>query len=239
MSDLLALAIAAHGGWERWQQINRLTAHIAAGGALFHVKGWPDVYADIHAAIDTRRQHTEISPFLKKGRHAAYEPDRTAITADGGETIEQRETPRTFFAGQTLMTPWDAQQLIYFSGYALWTYLNTPFLFRSPGFQSEEVEPWDEDGEIWRRLKVTFPSDVHSHSTEQTFYFDASGLLRRHDYSVEVIGGTKSANYASDHQSFGGLVFPTKRRVYTAGPDNKPLRDRVAVAIDILGIQMT
>lgn len=237
MSDLLELAIAAHGGWERWQHINRLTAHIAVSGGLFHVKGWSDAYADIHAAIDTRRQHTEISPFLKKGQHAVYEPDRTAIMADGGEIIERREAPRMFFAGQVLMTPWDAQQLIYFSGYALWTYLNTPFLFRSPRFQTEEVEPWDEDGEIWRRLKVVFPPEMHSHSTEQNFYFNAAGLLRRHDYSVEVIGGTRSANYASDHRSFGGLMFPTKRRVYTAGPDNKPIRDRPAIAIDILDIQ--
>ncbi len=78
---------------------------------------------------------------------------------------------------------------------------------------------------------------MHSHSTKQTFYFDASGLLRRHDYSVDVIGGTNSANYAFDHQPFDGLVFPTKRRVYAAGPDNRPIRDRIAVAIDVLSIQ--
>jgi hypothetical protein len=236
VNDLLDLAIAAHGGWERWQQIDRLTAHAAIGGAAWHIKGWPDVYADIHAAVDTRRQHTELSPFLTKGQYAVYEPDRTAIIADGA-IIEQREAPRTSFAGHAMMTPWDAQQLIYFGGYALWTYLSTPFLFKSAGFQTEEVEPWDEDGEIWRRLKVTFPFDMHSHSTEQTFYFDAYGLLRRHDYSVEVMGGTTSAHYASDHQSFGGLVFPTKRRVYAAGPDNRPMRDQVAVTIDILGIE--
>jgi len=137
-----------------------------------------------------------------------------------------------------IQTPWDAQHLAYFTGYAIWTYLTTPFLFGLPGFIVEEIEPWDEHGEIWRRLKVIFPPDVASHSTEQIFYFDAAGILRRHDYSVEIMGGTSSANYASEPQTFGGLVFPTKRRVYAIGADNRPILERVAVAIDISGIDV-
>lgn len=236
MSDLLDQAIAAHGGWERWEQISELNAHIQVGGAIWHVKGWPDVYADIHASASTRRPHTEFSPFLKAGQRCVWEPNRTVIVVDSGEVVEERVSPRSFFGGHTIPTPWDQQHLIYFTGYAMWTYLTTPFLFKLPGFKTEEVEPWDEDGETWRRLKVTFPANVPSHSTEQTFYFDNSGLLRRQDYSVEIMGGTTSANYASDYQAFDGLVFPTKRRVYTAGPDNRPILGRVAVAIDILAI---
>lgn len=238
MSDLLDLAITAHGGLERWQQIRKLNAHIGVGGAMWHVKGWPGVLADVHVSIDPHRQHAEFSPFVEAGRHSVYEPGRTAIVANDGRVIEEREQPRQAFEGHVLTTRWDAQNLAYFSGYAIWTYLTTPFLFRMPGFEVEEVEPWDEDGEIWRRLKVTFPPDVASHSTEQLFYFDASGLLRRHDYSVDIMGGTSSANYAVEPKAFGGLVFPTKRRVYAIGPDNRPLLGRVAVAIDIHGMDV-
>ena len=42
----------------------------------------------------------------------------------------------------------------------MWTYLNTPFLLVRPGVESEEVAPWQEAGETWRRLKVRFPSDI-------------------------------------------------------------------------------
>jgi len=52
------------------------------------------------------------------------------------------------------------------------------------------------------------------------------------------MGGTTSANYASDHREFGGPVFPTKRRVY-AGADNRPILDRVAISIDIRNIDVT
>jgi len=239
MSDLLDLAIAAHGGWDRWQELNELKAHIHVGGGIWHVKGWPDVYADTYSSIMTKRPHTEFAPFIKSGQHSVWEPGRTAVVNDDGTVIGERDAPRSAFEGHSIPTPWDQQNLIYFSGYAMWTYLTTPFLFKLPGFKVREIAPWDEAGETWRRLHVIFPADVPSHSTEQTFYFDESGLLRRHDYSVEIMGGTSSANIASDHKSFGGLIFPTRRRVYSIGPDNRPILDRVAVVIDILGIDVS
>ena len=52
----------------------------------------------------------------------------------------------------------------------MWTYLTTPFLFAMDGMATEELEPWRENGEMWRRLKVTFPQGIATHSTVQTFY---------------------------------------------------------------------
>ncbi|CAN5310026.1 hypothetical protein BH10PSE10_BH10PSE10_18200 [soil metagenome] len=239
MSDLLDTAVAAHGGWDRWQRLKTITAHISAGGAALHLKGWPKAFADTRVSIDPHRQHTEFLPFAEAGQRGIFEAGRTAIVTEPGKTAGERPTPRQAFAGHQLTTPWDAQHALYFGGYAMWTYLTTPFLFRLPGFQTHEIEPWDENGETWRRLKVTFPANVESHSTEQTFYFDASGILRRHDYSVEIMGGTSSANYASDPKEFGGIIYPTKRRVYAIGPGNQPLTDRVAIFIDVHDIQVT
>ena len=90
---------------------------------------------------------------------------------------------------------WSDLQLAYFAGYAMWTYLNTPFLLARPGVESEEGDPWQESGETWRRLNVRFPADIATHSTEQSFYFDQQGLLRRQDYNVEIDGGTVRVTY--------------------------------------------
>lgn len=234
MKNLLDTAIEAHGGWDRWQQLRRLSAQVSIGGAMWHLKGWPDVFADVHVSIDPHRQHTEYTPFLHDGQHALFEPDRVAIVADDGKVIEERHAPRQAFAGHVLTTPWDALHLVYFSGYAMWNYLTAPFLFKLPGFQTEEIEPWDENGETWRRLKVTFPEDVHGHTREQVFYFSEDGLLRRHDYRVDIIGsGAASAHCVSEHRTIGGIVFPTRRRVHPIGPDNRPLPERTAVSIDV------
>jgi hypothetical protein len=239
MTDLLEIAVKAHGGWERWQELKKLTAHVSVDGGLLQAKGKAGALADIHITVDPHRQHLERSPFGSPGRHSVYEPERTAIVTDAGEIVEAREAPRDAFAGHGYAAPWDDQHLIYFSGYALWTYLTTPFLFKLPGFRAEEVEPWEEEGETWRRLKVTFPANVHGHCAEQTVYFDAAGILRRHDYSVDVVGGTKSANYALEPKSFGGIVYPTQRRIYVTGPDNRPLLERVVLSIDVHDIEMT
>jgi len=231
MTELLDLAIAAHGGWDRWQQVSRVAARASLGGGVWALKGQtdaPDVL--ITAALHT--QHVEFWPFKGVGQRGIYEPVRTTIETADGRMLESRPNPRASFAGHQLATPWDDLQLLYFRGYAAWTYLTTPFLLKGQGFKTQEGERWFENGEEWRRLNVTFPPDVHSHSTKQVFYFDVGGLLRRHDYSVDIIGGSASAHYVSEHKTFGGLVFPTKRRVYRYGADNRPLFDRVSVAID-------
>jgi len=115
----------------------------------------------------------------------------------------------------------------------MWTYLNTPFLLVRPGVESEEIEPWQEAGETWRRLKVRFPADIATHSKEQTLYFDRQGLLKRHDYDVEISGGTPAAHYVSDLKEFSGILFPTKRRIFPRQPDGHAAPEPLVVSIDL------
>ena len=50
------------------------------------------------------------------------------------------------------------------------------------------------------------PRSFDTHSREQTFYFDERGVLRRHDYVAEVVGGwAHGAHYCADHVEAGGL----------------------------------
>jgi len=115
----------------------------------------------------------------------------------------------------------------------MWTYLNTPFLLARPGVESEELEPWQEEGEAWRRLQVRFPVDIATHSTEQTLYFDQKGLLRRHDYHVEISGGIGAAHYVSDSKEVSGIVFPTKHRIFGLQPDGYAAPEPLIVSIDV------
>jgi hypothetical protein len=150
-----------------------------------------------------------------------------------GSPIEIREYPEHAFAGQERDTPWDDLHVAYFQGEALWTYLTTPFLYTYDGFVSEEISPIQVDGEAWRRLKVTFPDHVKSHSHEQISCFGPDGLLRRHDYTVDILGGATGLNYASEYRTVGGIVFPTKRRIYAYEGDYQPVMEPLLVAIDM------
>ena len=125
---------------------------------------------------------------------------RVEIQGGNGRIEQFREDPEESFAGQATDTPWDAVQVAYFSGEALWTYINTPFLYTQDRFKTEEIDPVQADGETWRRLKVFFPDDVKSHTGEQFFCFGPDGLLRRHDYTVDILGGATGLNYASGYR---------------------------------------
>jgi hypothetical protein len=172
--------------------------------------------------------------FPGQDKRSIFEPNRVVIETVAGELLEARDDPVAHFVGHAAETPWDDIDVAYFSGEALWTYLTTPFLFHNPGFSvQEELEPWHEDGEEWRRLRVTFPDDVASHTREQQFYFGPDGLLRRHDYTVDVLGGTAGANYALELKEVDGIVVPTKRRIYGYQDDHQVVPDPVLVAIDI------
>lgn len=102
-----------------------------------------------------------------------------------------------------------------------------------------DPRPASEDGETWRRLEATFPPGLDTHSQRQTFYFDSGGLLRRHDYVAEVVGGwAHGAHCCADHTEAGGLVFPTRRRVRPIGPRNRPLLFPTMVWLELSEIEV-
>ncbi|MDR6555106.1 hypothetical protein [Paenibacillus qinlingensis] len=234
MNELLALAVKAHGGLEQWKKFSKVNARVSGGGVLWHLKGNPGLLDDYNLVADIHKQNVVINRFGSVDRSSTYSPDQVSIKdINTGETLQSRENPRASYEGHVLETPWDELQVVYFASYAMWTYLTQPFLYTYPGFETEELTPWQENGESWRRLKVIFPDYIASHSREQISYFGEDGLLRRHDYTVDVSPGAAGANYASDYQDFNGILVPTKRRVYIPQPDGQKQPEPLIVSIDM------
>ncbi|MFJ7071902.1 hypothetical protein [Streptomyces sp. NPDC098781] len=233
MSDLTAHVIRAHGGLDRYAQYESATVDFRSGGVLWALKGKEGILDRAAVRVDLHRQHASHYPFTAPGLRSSFTADRVAVESDDGEVQAERLAPRDAFAGHTLETPWDDLHVAYFAGYAMWTYLTSPFTFGSPGFRTEELPPVVEGDEQWNRLKVTFPDEIATHSREQVFYFDQEGLLRRHDYTAEVINAGPAAHYAFDHREFGGITLPTRRRVYPLGEDGVVQRDIELITIDI------
>ena len=62
-------------------------------------------------------------------------------------------------------------------------------------------------------LQVSFPGGCAAHTRRQYSYFGEDGLLRRHLYTVDVLGGAQGANYASEYRAVNGVRLATRRRV--------------------------
>jgi hypothetical protein len=232
MSGLLHRAVAAHGGLDHFEQFQQVSAEVSIGGALWSLKGRPE-RDHVHVTVDLQQERTVFAPFKLPNQYAVFTPHRLTVETNQGAVLEERTNPRTAFAGHTRETPWDDLDQLYFSGYAMWTYLTVPFCLTWAGFAVAEIEPWLEQDETWRRLAVTFPPYLASHSAQQTFYFGADGRLRRHDYEVEVAGCFPAAHFVSDYQTVSGMLMATKRRVFPRQPDNMPARNVLTIAIDL------
>jgi hypothetical protein len=124
-------------------------------------------------------------------------------------------------------------QRAYFNGYALWTYLTSPFLLTLPGFAVRELEPIEDNGRTLTGLQLTIPPGFVSHSSLQEFYFGPDLLLARHDYRVDIAGSFSAIQFISDFVEADGIQMPTRRRAYRCGEDGRPLFDQLMVSIDL------
>jgi hypothetical protein len=231
-SELLDLAVKAHGGLDRWNKVKAIKVAASITGAIWFLKGKGDVLKNVVLTAQTRNQRLTVD-FPGQDKRAVFESNRIVIEKVDGTVIETRDNPEKSFEGQQRETPWDDIQVAYFVGEALWTYLNTPFLYTNDGFVTEEISSIQVEGETWRRLKITFPDNVKSHSKEQISCFGPDGLLRRHDYTVDILGGATGLNYASDYRDVDGIIVPTKRRVYAYEGDYKLVKEPLLVGIDM------
>ncbi len=238
MSDLLDLAVQAHGGLKGWNKLKSMKVAASITGAIWYVKGKGDVLKNVILTADTKQEHL-VTDFPGQDKRSLFEPDRIVMEKVDGTLIACRDNPEKSFEGQQRETPWDDIHVAYFCGEALWTYLTTPFLYTYEGFETEEISSIQVDGETWRRLKVTFPDYVKSHTREQISCFGPDGLLRRHDYTVDILGGATGLNYASEYRDVDGVKLPTKRRVYAYEGDYQIVKEPLLVAIDIGEISFT
>jgi len=232
VNQLLDLAVKAHGGLDRWNKVKAVKVAASITGAIWYVKSKPDFLKNVSLNVETRNERVTVD-FSGQDKRAIFEPNRIVIKTTNGTLIESRENPEESFAGQQRETPWNDVHAIYFVGEALWTYLNTPFLYTYDGFTSEEISPIQVEGETWRRLKVTFPDNVKSHTKVQISCFGPDGLLRRHDYTVDILGGATGLNYASEYRDVDGIIVPTKRRIYAYEGDYQLVKEPLLVAIDM------
>ena len=233
MDDLLRDVLEAHGGLACWNKFSTVRAQIVTGGGLWALKGLIQDQEPRQMTVSLREEFASVTPFGQPNWRTNFRPGHLAIETLDGEVVRERENPRSSFYGHTMNTPWDPLHRAYFNGYAMWTYLTTPFFMALPGFEVSEIDPITEDNEVWRGLRARFPSQYASHSQEQDFYFGSDFLLRRHDYRVDIAGSFPAAQYVDQMVEAQGFKMPSRRRAYVRGPDLKPVRDLLMVAIDL------
>ena len=239
MDKLLDKILIAHGGIERWNMFKTTSATIRFGGLAFASKFNKKGLRSRRFHISTKRPEVIVEEFPKHGQRGIFTADLVRIETQDGITIKERKNPRYAFKNIRRNFWWDDLDLLYFCGYAIWNYLNSPFLLTQDGIQIRDSGFWNENGEVWKKLEAIFPDDFPTHCKKQVFYFDSNNQMRRLDYDPEVFASwAKAAHYCSDLNFFSGLLFPTKRKVVPRTMSGRSKPKPLLVWIEVKDVQL-
>ena len=78
MNDLLEEVIEAHGGLERWNQLDKVSAHLRQGGALWALKGQPGVLDDVVVTVTLHQERVSHHPFGAADRRSRLQGSRSS-----------------------------------------------------------------------------------------------------------------------------------------------------------------
>jgi len=209
-NDVVDRALEAHGGEARWKALSTLTTQWTFRGMMFKMRMREAQLKNLTASISTREPRVVIHPYPKPGMQAVFTPQHLQVSDEKG-VISSREHPRSTFGGLRTVVWWDDLEMLYFAGYVLWNYPQLPFLLLQPGLTLEDAGTSKQGQETWNKVKVTFPSEMPTHSPVQTFYFGPDGLLRRHDYCVAIMSPlARGARYIHSYQDVDGFKLPQR-----------------------------
>jgi len=232
--------IEAYGGIARWNRLGSLRAEIAFAGFGFRVKFVRHLPFRGTMVVERAGQRVTFEPYPVPGQRGVFEGSEVRIEAADGRVLSRRRQPRAAFRDFRHRLWWDSLDLLYFAGYAGWTYFCVPFVLIDPAYELEDAGTWQEREHTWRKLKVTFPPHIHTHCRQQVFYADNRGLIRRHDYTAEPFGESiRAAHYQSDPREFGGLVVQTRRRVHPRKANGRPRPHPILIWIDVADVVTT
>ncbi len=60
MNDLLQVAVDTHGGLSRWNQLKRVRANLSVTGAIWQMKGKPDVLEDVSIKAELHKERLKL-----------------------------------------------------------------------------------------------------------------------------------------------------------------------------------
>jgi hypothetical protein len=222
----LKRALAAYGGEAFWRAARAIRATVSTTGLAFALKRQKP-FRRVSVECDVRQPMTRLTPVNPGGAAGILRGGDVSLEKPPGVEIARRQDARSFFPYGRRLLWWDSLDQTYFAGYALWNYLVFPALMLREDIRWQETGP--------NRLRAAFPASIPTHSPVQEFLFDpASGLLRQHNYTAEVMGGwAKAANVIVEHGIWNGLPYPSRRRVTPRKKDGSPAGGPVLIDLII------
>ncbi len=102
---LLDDVIAAHGGRERWRQVDKrwrqvdtIEANLSSGGLAFALHLQPRALLNLKVAVRPHAREVVLGDYVHPGWRGVWTGDEVRILDDQGKTVAQRSQPRMSFS---------------------------------------------------------------------------------------------------------------------------------------------
>jgi len=206
---------AHYGGVDAWRAIRTIRlVPDRVSGSLPWLKGAGRTFP-IPSAF-------EVAPAGRLVRFLSYPDDRhVGIFQNGVVRIQRTEDARVVaeerahresFRGLAKYRRWAPLDALYFFGYALLHYHSLPFSLADARLVRATTAR--TGGNRLDALEVELPPDVQTHCRRQTFHFDDTGRLVRHDYHAEIVGWwAHGAHFWRRQVSVNGFPIAMERHV--------------------------
>jgi len=209
-------ACERHGGHPAWKGTRSLLLEADdLSGLLPWVKGAGSTFRfPPRIRVFPHEARTVFEDFPGPGDTGVFEGDGSVSVRrrDGGVDGTPGLDHRASFGRLSKYRRWRPVDALYFFGYAVLHYHSLPFTLTEGEFLGMRRRR-THDGDR-TEIRVRFPRSRITHCPVQTFHFDESGLLRRHDYTADVIGSwARGAHLWEDYRDVDGLLVAMQRRV--------------------------
>jgi hypothetical protein len=207
--DVVERACATYDGRRRWLTRRISAAPRILSGFLPALKGygrtffWPR-----RIVVEPAAGRLIFEGLPGPAKQGLYESGVVSLTDSQDNELEHQIDLRSSFRGTHKLTRWTQLDALYFFGYAITHYHSVPFTLGEARFiHHTRRRGLDVIG-------VELPVELHTHSRRQAFYFDDEGLIRRHDYVAEIVGGwARGAHLWRDYVRVDGFPVARERHV--------------------------
>jgi hypothetical protein len=214
-AEVLERACDHYGGVQAWRALRRIRLIPAElSGLLPWLKGMGNTFRLPSAfEIDPHERRTRFLGYPDADHVGLFENGAVRIERrDGGDVVAESRDHRQSFRALAKHRRWAPLDALYFFGYALAHYHALPFTLREARLlRARTAGSRNKPVDI---LDVELPADLPTHCRRQTFYFDRSGRLTRHDYHAEIVGFlARGAHFWKRETICNGLPICMERHV--------------------------
>lgn len=211
--EYIQRCINAHGHHLVWENSESIKIKVASmSGMIPFIKGVEKYFQHkVILEISPRKEHIRFFDLVDKGSVGTYDQGDIKFRLNAKTSVSKNHKATFNFVKK--IGTWTVLDTVYFFGQALTTYFSIPSILPRLELIGECIA--DVKGEKLRGFKVKFPNDFNTHCKIQTFYFDSNYLLRRHDYSVDIISPPAyGSHFTTNYIEHNNILIAAKRTVY-------------------------